>query len=642
MEEGDGLSAAIRQHKSGNHIAALQLLNQVLESPVALRNAETHVLLAEVLLALEMKSEAAAAYQKAARYDITREDDYHRRAMNLYLAAGDDDQALLAAKRFMPRVRQDPEVAFVLATVFIKRGQLQVVQGLRRVLIESEDPRHVLLSLHFLDHDADNEDNLLTARRVLELYPHRHDLRFYLQMMLREHCDFEAMRLNFVPVRAELNRGNSQILKAEQALSNIFWCGEERWNRLACASAPPPPLASAAAKRRKLHKWRYDILRIGYLSADFWPHHATMKLLRDVLEKHDRQRFEIYLFCSTPPSDIEASGFDRSRWGHVVTISHLSDQAAAEEIRAREIDVLIDLKGPNKNNRSAILNLGVAPVQVAWLGFPGPVLNVDLDYVIGDRVVLPDSSKPHYDEKFCRLPETYQPNDPVNRPRPGSIARERVGLPPNAFVFASFNGGRKITDSMIAVWARILVHARGSVLWLMAPGERMRNNLLQEFERNGITEERIVFAPTIRYDLHIARMATADLMLDAYPCNGHTTTSEALWGGLPVLTYQGTNFASRVSESLLRAIGLPELVADDEDAYVRAAVDLWARPDLVAELKARLNRNRFLMPLFDSERFCRHLETAYEMMAARARAGQPPAHFDVPALAPRSLPFGAL
>ena len=631
--------AASKEYQKGNYVPALKVLNELLD---VRRDSKTYVLLAKTLVKLGMKAEAAAAYQSAAQEAGRREEEYLRQAMQLYFEAGEDDQALLIAKRFIDKAREDAEIAFVLASIFLKRGERKILEGLRKPLMESSDPKHVRFSLNFLDNDAHNEENHRTVRNALRTFPDRHDLRFYRQMLLRDLCDFDAMRANFAPIMAELRKGNDKIVEADQPMANLSWCGDEKLNVTAKRFASALTGAERRKRRAMAHKWSEGKIRIGYLSSDFWQFHATMKLLGDVLVRHGRERFEVHLFCHTSEKDIALGDIDRSAWGEVVKVGHLSDADAAEAIRATNIDILVDLKGHTKGKRSQILNHATAPIHVAWLGFPGSTVNIDLDYVIGDHFVLPDSSKPFYAEKFCRMPETYQPNDPVGRPRPQPVPREIVRLPRDAFVFGSFNVTHKITASSIELWSKILKGADNSVLWFMASGDQAQANIMKEFATRGISGNRIIFAPKIRYELHINRLQCADLGLDTYPYNGHTTTSEALWAGLPVLTYKGTNFASRVSESLLNAVGLPELVTADEEAYVETAIHLYRNPDRIAGYKRRLAENRFVKPLFDSERFCRHLETAYEMMVEQAKAGLEPGHFDVPALPPREEAFGAL
>ncbi len=363
-----------------------------------------------------------------------------------------------------------------------------------------------------------------------------------------------------------------------------------------------------------------------------------MKLFRAVLKMHDPERFDVTLFCYTAEEHL-GEDVDRSDWGKIITVREMSDVDAAQVIRDHEIDVLIEMKGHTRNSRPAILNHKPAPIHVAWLGFPGTTVNVDLDYVIGDRYVLPDVAKPHYWEKFCRLPESYQPNDPYNRPQTEMFTRKDAKLPEDAFVFASFNATRKISLENINLWIRILKATPKSVLWMLCKDQRAHDNILRKFTSAGIDRKRIVFTTVVAYEAHIARLKLADVGLDTFPVNGHTTTSEQLWAGLPVLTVKGTHFASRVSESLLHAIDLPETIAESNEDYVQRAIDLYNNPDKVKALKQRLEDNRWIKPLFDVERFTRHLEKAYEMMVDRAKARLEPDHIDVPALPPRETSF---
>lgn len=628
--------AASKAYQKGQYVPALEHLSRLLDVS---GDAKTFVLLAKTLIKLNMPAEAAASYQKAAEAGGRRADEYLLRAMELHVEAGDDDSALLAAKGIAHKAHEDPEIAFILASIFRRRGDVDVLEGLRKPLIDSKDPRHLALAVQLAGTDPDSDDDRRTYANAIKKMPARHELRFYYQYLLRQICDFDQIRAYSAPINAKLKAGDPAIFSFERPWTSVIWCGDERLNALSRKGVASPS-ASVSARRRAMKRgWSDRKIRIGYLSSDFWSKHATMKLLADVLKRHDRDRFDVFLFCYTPDNLLEMNRTDRSQWGTVVPVGHLSDSEAAAAIREHEIDILVDLKGHTKDGRSVILNHGAAPLQVGWLGFPGSTLGIDLDYVIGDPFVLPDSSREFYHEKFCRLPETYQPNDPLNRPYPRAVSRSSLGLPEDAFIFASFNQPHKVSAEMVALWARILRSAPASYLWLMTMGQKTRANLIKEFASHGIGPERIIFTDKVSYDHHINRLGCADLALDTYPCNGHTTTSDALWGGLPVLARKGTNFASRVSESLLNAINLPELIAEDEEDYVRKALALYEERDLTASYKERIRNARLSAPLFDAERFCRHLEMAYTSMAARAGAGDAPDHFDVPALPSRTTPF---
>ncbi|MBB4955500.1 putative O-linked N-acetylglucosamine transferase (SPINDLY family) [Agrobacterium vitis] len=423
------------------------------------------------------------------------------------------------------------------------------------------------------------------------------------------------------------------VLEREDALARLFWCEDERLQ--AYPTLQSRQLVASYAARpasRRLMRGVGERLHIGYLSSDFSTH-ATMMLLLDGLVAHDRDRFQITLFCYT---DAKAAATQAQMpellRREIVSIRDLSDADAAAEIDRCGVDILVDLKGHSPRARLGIVNLSNAPVKLTWLGFPGPVHGVDLDYVISDAIVTPDNAAPFYQEKFCRLPETYQPNSTSSRPKPQLRSREHYGLPDGAFIFASFNGVQKITPETISLWSRTLTAVPDSLLWIMCWDSFTQKNLRDAFSSNGVDPDRLYFAEKQEYALHVNRLTLADLALDTFPCNGHTTTSDMLWAGLPVLTKRGNCFAARVSESLLNAIGLEDLVTADADAFVAKAIALAQNPQQMVEVKQRLAQNRAIKPLFDTERFTRHLERAYEMMAERARQKLPPVSMDIPAL----------
>ncbi|OJU03458.1 MAG: hypothetical protein BGN83_00050 [Rhizobium sp. 63-7] len=440
---------------------------------------------------------------------------------------------------------------------------------------------------------------------------------------------------------AKLRTGNPVYLAIETVFDHINWCGDEDINgRLTHIQDGKPFTAETHAVRRaKPHEWGEKI-RIGYLSNDVCDQHATMRLFQGVLLAHDQEKYDVTMFCYTPPDVKSADEGMRKKYPNLVAMGHMDDAQAEQFIRKRGIDILVDLKGHTKDARIGLVNRGVAPIQVAYLGFPGSVNGIDCDYVISDAIVTPDSSKPHYHEKLCRLPECYQANDDRFRLLPPAASRQSLGLPEDRIVFASFNTHRKITAETGRLWSNILKQVEDSILWIMCSDPFAQENLVDYMQARGITRERIVFTASKPYAEHVARLQAADIGLDTFPCNGHTTTSDKLWAGLPVATKKGSNFASRVSESLLNALGVPELVAADDDDYVRLCVELARDHEKRAAIRQKIADNRFSAPLFDTERFTRHLEQAYEMMAERAKAGLEPDHIDVPALPPRTHPFG--
>lgn len=638
MNSKVSFSAASRDYQAGRYTQSLATLNQLIDTQ---KDAKTYALLAKNLLQLGFKTDAARSYCLAADCAGQGSLEYLKTAAKIHLEAGNEDEALLIAMRNLSKAQEDPELAFTIASVYLGRQQRDLLRPFKKVLSESQNPEHSRLAAQLLNDDLMDETNQTLARNLFRRYPNNLAFRFLYLVCLREFNEFSEISKHQAFIDAALVKNDIDVLKKDNPFYHLHWCGNEDYNRHAAIGTKPLDPARVAYRRGLPHTWS-DKIRIGYMSSDFWDKHATMKLLQRVLELHDRNRFEITLFDHTlAEHKLNNNTTDRSRWGKVIDIYGLSDEAIFKTVRMENIDIMVDLKGHTSGSRAVSFNLPLAPIQVAWLGFPGSTLNVDLDYVIGDHSVLPDVAKPFYHEKFLRMPESYQPNDPANRPQPQPVTREQLGLPEDAFIFASFNGNRKITAEVVDSWCRILKRAPNSVLWLMANTARNQANLLDRFQAGGISPKRIIFCPRAHYEQHISRQQAADLGIDTFPVNGHTTTSEQLWGGLPVLTVKGTNFASRVSESLLRAIDLPELVAEDIKAYEDLAVELALNPERVTAYKEHLREKRYIAPLFDAERFCHHLEHAYELMTERAKQGLGPDHIDVPALPPRTEPFGS-
>jgi predicted O-linked N-acetylglucosamine transferase (SPINDLY family) len=549
--------------------------------------------------------------------------------------------AFAAARMQGPeRSRTEAKAAFIALSSNIASLDQERIGMYLATLAESDVLVHVQRAAEVLLADTRNPLTLKVLQKLRKAQPDDDYIRLTLLRLAREHCNYAILAEEEPLLRTELLEGKTASLVHEPPHASIMWMEDEAINRMASSIGSFAPITPQmqALRRNQPHQWG-DKIRIGYLSCDFWDDHATMRLFRSVLTAHDPARFEVTLFCYTPEKLL---GFDlggRSAWGNIVCIEAMSDDDAAATIRARNIDILVDLKGHTRGTRSSLMNRPLAPVHVQWLGFPGTCIEIDCDYAIGDHFVLPESSIPHYHEKFCRLPECYQPNDPVHRPLPPAANRMSLGLPADRVVICAFNSQRKNTLETIALWARVLKANEKALLWLMVDGNQARQSTAAYFKSLGVKQSQLLFAPKMAYAGHLARAQAADFAIDTFPCNGHTTTSDMLWAGLPVITKKGGNFAARVSESLLHSIGLAHLVAEDDDAFVDLAGQLINAPQELAALKTHLAEQRFSSPLFDSERFCQHLESAFEVMAARAKAGKEPEHFDVPARPPRQGSF---
>lgn len=626
---------ASKSYQRGRYTDALSALNRLLDHS---KDAKTYALLAKTLVALDFKEDAARTYTLAAEQGGSRSEDYYIEAMKLYIDAGQDDLALSLGLPLLPRAGKDADLAYMIVNLLWKRGEKEVVRAFLPVLAASDNSKHNNLVFLLLTGSPENVAERHALASMLARMPNSLPVIIAHLVAHREINDYDEMQRLQPQLERILKNHTKKLLQVDSPFYNLMWLDDEALNKQVGYLTNPFPADNPKKRLTAPHKWGEKI-RIGYLSSDLWQHHATMKLLGAVLEGHDTSRFDVTLFCYTDPTHLQDADY-RSKWGRIVSIRDMSNPEAAQTIRDHEIDILIEMKGHTRGGRAVILNHAVAPVQVAWLGFPGTTVNVDLDYIIGDHSVLPDKSKPHFWEKFCRLPENYQPNNPNQAKADRAMfTRAEANIPQDAFVFASFNATRKISLETIKLWTRILKATPKSVLWIMVKTRDAENNILRKITSAGVDASRVVFTKMVPYEAHLARITLADVGLDPFPCNGHTTTSEQLWAGLPVLTKKGKHFSSRVTESLLRAIDLPEMIARDEEEYFRMAVDLYENPEKVRAYAERLEQNRFVKPLFDAERFRHHLETAYEMMADRARKGLAPDHIDVPALPPRDKSF---
>jgi len=373
-----------------------------------------------------------------------------------------------------------------------------------------------------------------------------------------------------------------------------------------------------------------DKIRIGYVSGDFRAQ-ATAFLLVGVLEQHDSSRFEIHAFDNGWDDGSDTRKRIEAAVHRIVPIRGMGDAQAAQAIRDNGIDILVNLNGYFGDDRNRVFAQRPAPVQVNYLGFPGTLGAPYMDYIVADPVVIPDAQRAFFTEKVLHLPHSYQANDNRRAISDRAVTRGDFGLPQDGLVFCCFNNNYKITPRTFESWMRILARVPGSVLWLIEDNALPAANLRQQASAHGIAPSRLVLAERIEPAEHLARHRCADLFLDTLPYNAHTTASDALWAGLPVLTCTGNTFAGRVAASLLLNAGLPELVTSSQDAYERLAVELATQPDRLHALRQKLAANRLTAPLYDTARFTRHLEQAYAAMHARRRAGQQPEHITVTA-----------
>ena len=447
-------------------------------------------------------------------------------------------------------------------------------------------------------------------------------VRGYLTICRLHCCDWRFLAEERPKIAAALEAGEFVVDPTGNAFISHSLREQLQCARIWAAGRYPP-----AAPMWTGERYRHDRIRIAYLSADFRAH-ATAFLMAGVFDHHDRSRFETMAISYSADDKSPMRSRLVGAFDHFIDVRGKSDAEVAELLREREIDIAIDLKGYTAEGRPGILSHRPAPISAHYLGFPG-TMGVDyVDYLIADPVIIPREHQAFYTEQIAYLPDTYQCNDRKRRAAERTPTRFEAGLP-SGFVFCCFNNNHKIAPEIFDVWMRLLRGVEGSVLWLLQDSAAVVGNLKREASARGIAPERLIFASRTDPAGHLARQSLADLFLDTLPYNAHTTASDALWVGLPLLTVLGSTFAGRVAASLLHAAGLVELVTSSLVEYESLALKLARDPSALASLKAKLRANRDTCPLFDTERLTRNLEAAYTMMWERYQRGLPPETFTV-------------
>jgi len=495
----------------------------------------------------------------------------------------------------------------------------------QRAVAAQPDSADALQNLSLTLHDLRRFDEAAAGfRRVLALDPHMPYALSSLVWSELHACDWRDVGEHVAALRAGVTASTAlalpfTLIAVSDSPAEQRRCAELHLREALGDGDEPLWRASRTAPAR---------LRLAYLSADF-QEHATAYLMVRLFELHDRDRFEV-VGASYGPDDGSpmrarlVRTFDR-----FVDMHGLDDAQAARTLHDLEVDIAIDLKGHTGKSRPGILARRPAPLQVSYLGYPGTMGGGCIDYLLADRWVIPDSDRGFYSEQVVCLPGSYQAPDPTANVAARAPSRDEAGLPNDAFVFCCFNDTYKISPAVFAVWMALLAGMPGSVLWLLEPAPAALRNLRHEARDRGIDPARLVFAPRIAHAEHLARHRLADLFLDTLPCNAHTTASDALLTGLPVLTCLGRTFAGRVAASLLDAVGLPELITRSVPEYEALALKLAREPATLAAIRDRLVRNRATHPLFDCARTCRQIESAYLRMWEMHRRGESPRGFSV-------------
>lgn len=469
-----------------------------------------------------------------------------------------------------------------------------------------------------------HEEAYASYERALRSRPdHRHALGALADAALHI-CDWSATEVLGKKLESHIREGRSVVIP----FTLLGYSGSPDLQHK-CARAfvtdrfphAAPPLWHGAT-------YRWPKLRIAYLSADF-QRHATAFLMAELFELHDRSRFEVIgVSWGADDKSIMRARLSKA-FDTFLDAGSMSDLDVARRLHSEKVAVAVDLKGLTGNDRMGIFVHRPSPIQVGYLGYPATVGSSVIDYVLADPVVLPFEEQAHWTERIVHLPDSYQANDRQRAVPATSLTRADLQLPLSGFVFCCFNNSWKITAPIFDIWMRLLRDTPRSVLWLLDDNPTATRNLRREAEARGISPERLIFAPRVEPEAHLARHRVADLVLDTLPCNAHTTASDALWMAIPVLTCTGGTFAGRVAASLLHAVGLPELVTLSLDDYEATARRLAAEPANLQRIKSGLEANRRTARLFDTARLCRNIEMAYLRMWEIHRRGDSPRSFSV-------------
>lgn len=648
-------------HQTQRHDEAIKLIAAALK--LAPRNADylnNHGL---ALRATGRLDEAAASYRAAIA--ITPQDmDLHNNLGNAYLALGRFEEAAGCYRSVLNAYSRDADVLAALCHALQSLGNQSQNEGrylqaetcysellqykgqdaalhynhgnaLRELGRPAEAVTSYGKALELAPGDADTHNNLGNVLRelgrldeaiacyqqALKLDPALHHAKVHLVHQQQHICDWRTLTQDAEQIRDWVrNKPQAQVspfaflalpgtTAAEQRLCASHW-NDNRYCSLA------EPAKSQHFAQETTASGSDKKLRIAYLSSDFRLHPLAF-LVTELIELHDRNQFEIYAYSAGSDDGTAESKRLQAAFDHFIDIRQLSLSAAAERMRRDRIDILVDLTGHTQSSRTAVAALRPAPIQVNWLGYPGSMGELAgqplFDYLLSDGFITPAEQAMHYAEELLLLPDVYQPNN-RNRPLAETPTRAQCSLPQQAFVFCCFNQSFKLTPQIFAIWMRLLKAVPGSVLWLLESNRWARDNLCREALQCGIAVERLIFAPRLPIAQHLARHALADLFLDTSPYNAHTTASDALWMGLPVLTCVGDTFAGRVAGSLLQAAALPEMITYTLAEYESRALQLACGPAELNGIREKLAQNRQSLALFDTQRFAANLEQAYQHM----------------------------
>jgi predicted O-linked N-acetylglucosamine transferase (SPINDLY family) len=604
------VSKAVETHKKGDLLNAKELYLQILEIDHLNYNA-IHML--GVIASQEKKFNLSIELLQEA---VLIKPDDPRAFYNLGLAAYELGKLNLAEEYYLKSLElknESKELYSNLASTYKQLRNLDVaIKYYQKAIGIDRHRKEDLSNLAFCYTDVNDHERAIKAyKAALKIDPKMSWIAGYSLYSQLKICEWSRYH-------QEIDSMRNRVLQDEQTAPNFIvstMIDELNLQLKASQIWVGTPSGDPALGPLKVQPHKAKI-RLGYYSADFY-NHATCMLMAELFEKHDKSKFELFAFSfgldiKDPMRARVEAAFDQ-----FIDVSTMSDKEIAEFSRMLDIDIAIDLKGSTKDHRFGIFSYRAAPVQVSYLGYPGTMGAEYIDYLIADKTLIPEESQKFYTEKIAYMPHSYQVNDRSRVISDRVFTKQEVGLPEEGFVFACFNSNYKITPDVFDVWVRILKSVDGSVLWILEENKTVFANLRKEAKKRGLEPERLVFAQKMELSEHLARHKLADLFVDTLPCNAHTTASDALWAGLPVLTCMGESFASRVAASLLNAIEMPELITRSLEEYEELAIALGRDPKRVQALKQKLELNKLTTPLFDSSFFTKNIENLYLQMSQR-------------------------
>jgi protein O-GlcNAc transferase len=551
---------------------------------------DAHVNMGNMLQKQGRLEEAIAAYQRALAIKPDHPDAYYNMG-NALAERGKLDEAIASYRRALALKPNYAEAQFSIGNALQKQGRLDAAIAAYQQAV-ALNPDH----------------NIAEARLILQ----------------RQHiCDWRHIdQLGGVCARLGLT---AQAINPFMMLSAEDDAGRQmaRSQNWAVAEYKQAPIPLAGKP-----DVRPERLRIGYFSADFHDH-ATLCLMAGLLREHDAARFELFAYSYGGNNSGEWRRRAEGDVDHFCDVTAFSDAALVDLARSHGLDVAIDLKGYTQHTRSGLFQYRLAPIQISYLGYPGTLATTFIDYLIADPTIIPADQRRFYSERLIYLPHSYQPNDDAREIAATSTTRGDFGLPEHGFIFCCFNNNYKISPKEFDIWMRLLRQVDDSVLWLLRSNKWAERNLKKEAETRGVDPSRLVFADRIPHAEHLARHQHADLFLDTFNCNAHTTASDALWAGLPVVTKQGQQFAARVAASLLNAVGLAELITTKEPDYEALILELATNPGRLKQITDRLASNRLTEPLFDTKRYTRNFERGLQQAYDLYFDGKEPHDFAV-------------